>query len=315
METTHLVLGATGSIGYAFAKTLLENETPVTILVRNKEKALKLFGNTTLVEIIEGDAMDVNQLNKVAADKQFIFHGVNYPYDKWEKNMEQVTRNVINAVTPNKATILFPGNIYEYGNVAQITEDMVPEPTTKKGLIRLSLFNLLKSAAKEGKCKVIFMRLPDFFGPNVTNGLIKPVFGNAAKKKAINWLINADIPHQFVYTPDAARLMYLICKKKDVRDFTNYNYGGYVFSSLKELAKQISIITNGPDKVNVLPKWIMNTMALFMPVMKELKENYYLFENNVELVDKKVLNDYPGFDKTPVDVAIKETIDWFGKNF
>lgn len=315
MTPYYLVLGATGSIGYAFTKTLIDEKIPITILVRNKEKALELFGENTLLVIEEGDAMEPTKLEEVAIGKKFIFHGINYPYDKWEKNMEQVTRNVINAATSNKATILFPGNIYEYGNVKRITEDMVPEPTTKKGLIRLSLFNLLKSAAKEGKCKVIFMRLPDFFGPNVTNGLIKPVFGNAAKKKAINWLINADIPHQFVYTPDAARLMYLICKKKDLSDFTNYNYGGYVFSSVKELAKQISTITGGPDKVNVMPKWIMDTMALFMPVMKELKENYYLFENNVELVDKKVLDDYPGFVETPVDVAIKETIDWFSKKF
>ena len=39
MKTEYLVLGATGSIGYAFTKTLIDEKVPVTILVRNKEKA------------------------------------------------------------------------------------------------------------------------------------------------------------------------------------------------------------------------------------------------------------------------------------
>lgn len=314
MKTDYLVLGATGSIGYAFTQKLLDEKIPVTILVRNKARALKLFGDNELQVILESDAIDLQKLKEIAIDKKFIFHGINYPYNKWEENMEKVTKNVIESAGQNKTTIIFPGNIYEFGNVRQITEDMVPVPTTKKGMIRLRLFDLLKASAESGKCKVIFIRLPDFYGPNVTNGLIKPVFGNAAKKKAINWLVNADIPHQFVYTPDAARLMYLLCKKKDLLDFTNYNYGGRVFSSVKNLAKQISQITNGPDKVNVLPKWLMNIMALFMPVIKELKENYYMFENNVELIDKKVRKDIPEFVETPADVTLKQTIDWFKEN-
>ena len=314
MKTAYLVLGATGSIGYAFTKTLLENKIPTSVLVRDKQKAIKLFGKTDLLEIIEGDVMDQELLKEISKDKKFIFHGINYPYNKWEENMEKVTQNVIEAATKSKATIIFPGNIYEFGNLKQITEEMIPKPSTKKGIIRLRLFDLLRASAEADKCKVIFIRLPDFYGPNVTNGLIKPVFGNAAKKKAINWLINADIPHQFVYTPDAARLMYLLCQRNNLPVFTNYNYGGHVFPSVKDLAKQISQLTGGPDKVNVIPKWIMNIMSFFMPVIKELKENYYMFENNVEINDKKVRSDFPDFVETPLEDAIKQTIAWFKEN-
>lgn len=314
MTSKYLVTGSTGSIGYAFTQTLLDEKIPVTLLVRNKAKALKLFGENTLLIIEEGDAMDLQKLKEIAKDKKFIFHGINYPYNKWEENMEKVTLNVIEAATKSKATIIFPGNIYEFGNVKQITEDMIPKPSTKKGIIRLRLFDLLRASVEASKCKVIFIRLPDFYGPNVTNGLIKPVFGNAAKKKAINWLINADIPHQFVYTPDAAKLIYLLCLKNNLPAFTNYNYGGCVFSSVKDLVKQISQITGGPDKVKVLPKWIMNMMSLFMPVIKELKENYYMFENNVELNDKKLRSDFPDFVETPLEDTIKQTIVWFKEN-
>ena len=78
MKTKYLVLGATGSIGYAFTQTLIENKTPATIVVRNKEKASSLFEQNEFIEIIEGDAMDLQLLKSLSSDKEFIFHGINY---------------------------------------------------------------------------------------------------------------------------------------------------------------------------------------------------------------------------------------------
>jgi len=314
MKSNYLILGATGAIGYGFTRTLLDNKIPATLLVRNREKAEKLFGKNDLLEIEEGDVTDLEKLKEVAKDKQFIFHGINYPYNLWEGNMKKATENVIEAASQNKATIIFPGNIYEFDNVKEITEDKVANPQTKKGKIRLELFDMLKQAADEGKCKVIFVRLPDFFGPNVTNGLIKPVFANAAKKKPVNWLVTADVPHQFVFTPDAGRVMYLLSKKKDLPAFANYNFGGYEVASVKELAKMISSITGGPDKVNVIPKWMIGILALFNPVVKEIKENFYMFENNVRLNDEKLKKDLPEFRPTPIEEALRETVEWFREN-
>lgn len=314
METKYLVLGATGSIGYAFTKTLLDNKQPVTILVRNKEKASKLFDDNELLDIIEGDAMDLEKLKKVASGKQFIFHGINYPYDKWEENMDLVTGYVIVAASYNNSTIIFPGNIYEFGLVDEITEEMVPNPTTKKGKIRLKLFNMLKNATDDKKCKVIFIRLPDFFGPNVVNGLTERIFGNAVKQKPINWLIRSDVPHQFVYTPDAANLMYQICLDENRPDFTLYNYASFVLPSFNAFAEEIAKQTGGPAKVQNLPKFVTNIMGLFMPVMRELKENFYLFESAVILNDGKIRNDFPEFEHTPLEEAIGETLKWFREN-
>ena len=73
MKTKYLVLGATGSIGYAFTQTLLESNIPLTILVRNKQKASSLFKNHAKLEIIEGDAMDLDLLKSLSTDKDFIF--------------------------------------------------------------------------------------------------------------------------------------------------------------------------------------------------------------------------------------------------
>lgn len=314
MKTKYLILGATGSIGFAFAQEIIKQKTPVTLLVRNKEKAIKLFGTSEFVEVLEGDVMDIDFLKSVSRDKEFIFHGINYPYDQWDGNMPKSTENIIKAASQQKSTVIFPGNIYEFGNVKTITDEMVPQPTTKKGRVRLDLFDMLKSAADQKKCKVIFMRLPDFFGPNVVNGLTTRIFGNAINKKPVNWLIRSDIPHQFVYTPDAAALMYQICLDKNKPDFTLYNFGGFVVPSVNEYAKRIATFSGGPSKVQNLPKFVMNLMGLFMPVMKELRENYYLFENTVILDDAKIRAKFPEFNFSSLDQAVNETLDWFREN-
>ncbi|MDX5436676.1 MAG: NAD(P)H-binding protein, partial [Pontibacter sp.] len=53
-----LVLGGTGSIGYAFTQELLQHQEQVTLLVRNKQKAQKLFAQWPTLQRIEGDAQD-----------------------------------------------------------------------------------------------------------------------------------------------------------------------------------------------------------------------------------------------------------------
>ncbi len=103
-----LVLGATGSIGYAVTVNLLARQLPVTILVRSRAKAVALFPNAPTLTIVEGDAQDMSLLSKLAADKNFIFHGINYPYNKWFGNMDTVTQKVIDAASINHATIVFP---------------------------------------------------------------------------------------------------------------------------------------------------------------------------------------------------------------
>ena len=201
-----LVLGGTGSIGYAFTQELLQHQEQVTLLVRNKQKAQKLFAQWPTLQLIEGDAQDGELLKQLGAEATHIFHGVNYPYGKWQGNMERVTQNVIEAAAINKATIFFPGNIYNFGLIKVIHEDTPQNPCTRKGAIRVKLEKMLQQAAEQNRCRIITLRLPDFWGPNVMNAGIAPVFKAALAGNPMPWLYRNDLPHQLVYTPDAARV-------------------------------------------------------------------------------------------------------------
>ncbi|MCZ4318381.1 NAD(P)H-binding protein [Aequorivita viscosa] len=315
MNTKHLVLGATGGIGFSYTAELLSHNIQTTILVRDKEKAIKLFNNNPLLEVIVGDVNNLGHLKEISANKEFIFLGINVPYQLWETQMEPIISNVIIAAKLNKATILFPENNYAFGKVDNpITESTLPQPSTKKGKLRLSLVNHLKKAAERNDCKVIIIRLPDFFGPNVTNALMKQIFLEAIHNKPIKWLINDAIPHQFAFTPDISKYFHRLTLETDLPNFFLINYSGITVSSMNHFSEKISAIQGNPKKVKVAPKFLLNMNALFDSEVRELKENFYQFENSILLVDDPLKNRYPEIKETTLDTALKITLDWYKKN-
>lgn len=329
MDTTNknsvntLVLGATGSIGYAVTANLLARQLPVTILVRNRAKADALFPNAPTLTIVEGDAQDAMLLNRLVTDERtaptHIFHGINYPYDKWRGNMDTVTRKVIDAAgrsaAQRKLTIVFPGNVYNFGNTHEpIREDSRPEPTTRKGQLRVELEAMLEQATNAGKCAVLNVRLPDFWGPNVLNAGIQPIFEGALQGKALPWLLNADIPHQSVYTKDAAEIIVRLMLRPASDGYAVWNYGGRMLPSVRSWFGQISALTGKPLNVQVYNRLTIGLMGLFVPVVREVKEMLYLYENTVLLDDAKVRALFPDFRQTPMAQALTETLTWFAKH-
>lgn len=320
-QPTILVLGATGSIGYAVTANLLARQLPVTILVRNRAKAEALFQNRPTLTIVEGDAQDAALLNRTARGKDFIFHGINYPYHKWFGNMDAVTSKVIDAAHQTRATIILPGNVYNFGLAMEpIREDSQPNPCTRKGQLRVAIEARLEQAARAGKCRVLNVRLPDFWGPNVLNEGMKPIFDNALKGNALPWIVNADIPHQLVYTKDAAEIIVRLllrawASRTQPADasYAVWNYGGITVPSMRAWFGQINELTGKPTKVQLYSRLMISFLGLFLPVLREVKEMLYLYDSTILLNDQKVRTLFPDFRPTPMNEALSNTLTWYAR--
>ena len=310
-----LILGATGSIGYAVATNLLARHLPVTILVRNRTKADALFPSQPTLTVVEGDAQDAALLTRLATDKTHIFHGVNYPYHQWFGNMDTVTQTIIDAAAVSKATIVLPGNVYNFGIATEpIREDSLPNPISRKGKLRVEIEAMLERAANAGTCRVLNVRLPDFWGPNVLNEGVKPIFVNALTGRAMPWLVTIDIPHQAVYTPDAAEIIVRLMLRDSAKPHEIWNYGGSTLPTMRLWFGQISAITGKPLKTRVYSRFIIRLLGVFMPVLREVKEMIYLYENTVLLDDHKARAAFPDFQPTPMNQALRETLRWYSKH-
>ena len=68
-DTNILVLGATGGVGQIIVAKLIEQNYQVITIVRDTNKAKKLFGNCENIELFQGDAREEKSLEKCLANK------------------------------------------------------------------------------------------------------------------------------------------------------------------------------------------------------------------------------------------------------
>lgn len=308
-----LVLGATGSFGSAFARELLQRGCPVRVLARYPEKIPVRLGRVDGFEIVHGDVQDAETLARAADGCAAIVHAVNYPYPQWIPHLETATANVLAAAKRSGATILFPGNVYGLGR--QIGRSL-PEtagnfPCSKKGALRVRLERALEAAAITDRVRAIVLRAGDYFGPTVRNGLVDPIFGNAARGNPIRALGRLDIPHQWAYVPDLARLGVLLLEKADLMaPFEVVHFHGYVARPQGTFLRLVARQAGHPDlPIKAASWWLVRLAGLVDGVARELWEIRYLFDEDVIIDDARRRQLMPDFKATPIEEAVRTTIE------
>jgi len=125
-----------------------------------------------------------------------------------------MTRSIIGAAEHCGATVIFPGNNYNFGKIDQPITEITPfNPSAPLGKVHMDLEKMLQQATDQGRIRTLVVRMAEIWGPNVTNKQFAPVFENALKGKAMPWLIAADTPQQLLYAPDAARAIVAVAQR------------------------------------------------------------------------------------------------------
>lgn len=110
--TNILVLGATGGVGQIVVAKLIEQNYQIIAIVRDTEKAKKLFGNSENIEICQGDAREQKSLEKCLGNKQIdatisCLGTTAFPSTRWlggnnPKNTDYLgNQNLINVMPSN----------------------------------------------------------------------------------------------------------------------------------------------------------------------------------------------------------------------
>ncbi len=312
MQDKALVLGASGSFGGAMAAELLQRGWQVAALARDPAKldGLAVAGLGAGLVVVAGDAQDREVLMKAAAGCRTIVHGVNYPYPQWIPHMQTVTENVIAAARQVGARIVFPGNVYGFGaqTLHPLPETAAVSPIGKKGRLRVKLEQALHEATLDGKASVLIVRAGDYFGPTVRNGYVDRLFGNARRGKKMQVLGRLDVPHQWAYVPDLARLAADLLEQS-LAPFEVVHFRGDVMDSQLQFLRLIARLAEAPDlRAQRLPWWLLRLAALFDPLMREVLEMRYLFDRAVVIDDPRRRELLPHFTATPLPRAVQATL-------
>jgi nucleoside-diphosphate-sugar epimerase len=307
-----LVLGATGGFGRAMVRELARRKLPVRALGQSAGRLEQALGRSDGVEPVGGDALQEAQVLAAAEGCKVIVHAVNLPYARWMPDMQTITANVVRAARSQRATILFPGNVYGFGRQTgrPLDERTKMRPETRKGSFRIQLEELLKSATNEGEARVIIVRPGDFFGPTVRNGLVDRIFGHAAAGKPIQALGRLDVPHEWAYVPDVARLgVELLAIRERLAPFEVVHFAGHVARAQREFFRRVARAAGRPDlPVRTLPWWLLRVLGVADSQLRELMELRYLFDDAVLLDDARRRELLPDFEPTPIETAIQETL-------
>ena len=309
-----LILGATGGIGGAVALNLQARGWTIRALNRDPAKAR---AKSPDFEWVQGDAMREDDVLAAAEGASLIVHAVNPPgYRNWGTLVLPMIDNTIAAAKATGATVLLPGTIYNFGPDAfpLLHEKSPQNPVTAKGKIRAEMERRLETASQQG-VRVIIVRAGDFFGPGAANSWFSQGMVTSCKPvTSVTYPGRKGIGHQWAYLPDVAETMArLIDRRETLAPFAVYHMQGFWDEDGTRLAAAIRRASGNPHmKVKAFPWWIMPFAAPFVPLLKELREMRYIWQEPLRMPNDRLVAVIGAEPWTPIDEAVRASLAALG---
>ena len=112
-DNVALILGGTGGIGGEVMRQLRDAGWQVRALKRGLQQDVEQRDG---ISWVRGDAMNRDDVSRAARGVSVIVHAVNPPgYRKWSELVLPMIDNTIAAAIDERATIVLPGTVYNYG--------------------------------------------------------------------------------------------------------------------------------------------------------------------------------------------------------
>jgi nucleoside-diphosphate-sugar epimerase len=240
-----------------------------------------------------------------------VFHCVNAPYTDWSRAFPPLTGNILEAAASAGAKLVFGDNLYMYGSVdGPITEDLPCAATDRKGRTRALMANKLMEAHKAGKVPVAIGRAPDFYGPGVTQSVMGArVFRPALKGGAISLLGDPDTPHTYAFVDEFARGLITLSEREEAFGRIWHTPNARTLTT-RQFLELVFAQTGNRVPIRVAPRLLLTVAALFNPMVRELKDILYQWEQPF-IVDHSRFEQAFGSDTTTHRNAIRQTLEWY----
>jgi nucleoside-diphosphate-sugar epimerase len=312
MTKIALILGATGGIGYETARALKHHGWQLRVLHRRPDSVSHLLPEA---DWIEGDALSAEDVQGAAVNADLIVHAVNPPgYRNWKGLALPMIDNTVAAAIANRARIIFPGTVYNYGPDAfpLISETSPQNPRTRKGAIRVEMEDRLRRASENG-ARVLIVRAGDFFGPHMTgnawlsSAMVKP----GRPVMAIADPGRKGVGHAWAYLPDLGETIARLADlDADLGAFETYHFDGHWFDDGADFARHVRSAAGAPSaKIRSFPWPAVLALAPFVRLFGEMAEMKYLWDVPVRLDNTKLVRRLGHEPHTPISLALKASLE------
>jgi len=304
-----IVLGGAGQLGRAAAQAFKAAGWQVASQVRGRSATAAAPGT----EIVEVDALDTDAVAAAAAGADVVLHALSVPYGEWRHLALPLAETAIAAAAANRATLVFPGNVYGYGAgmPARLDEHVPMRPTARKGEIRLAVETRLREAA-EGGVRTVILRGGDYFGGDRLGSWFDRVIVKDLASGRLTWPGPLDCVHEWAYLPDFARAMVTLAQARDrLLPFAAFGFSGHAVTG-RTFAAAIARACRREFKVAAMPWRFVRFAGFAVPLFRELAEISYLW-SVPHAIDGSALEAVIGkLPHTPLDQAVPAALAVLG---
>jgi hypothetical protein len=144
---------------------------------------------------------------------------------------------------------------------------------------------------------------------HVSNTLLNMMLDSLMAGRPARWLGNPDAPHEFVFVPDAARVIADLLGRPDCFG-RRWNLAGPGLISGREFAALAARELGAAPRLLPTGPLLLRLGGLFNPLLRELVELQYLGVTPVLLDDSALDRALGGIRKTPYAEGIQQMIAW-----
>ncbi|KPP93124.1 MAG: dTDP-4-dehydrorhamnose reductase [Rhodobacteraceae bacterium HLUCCA08] len=228
-----------------------------------------------------------------------IVNGLNPPnYHDWAGQLPRITAQVIAAAKASGATVILPGNVYNFGTAPAPWSETTPQiPCSRKGQLRKDL----EAAYRDSPVRTIVLRAGSFIDPDRADDVFSMIYLRALGRGRITTPGGVEVPHAFCYLPDWARAAVMLADRRaDLAGFEDIPFPGHCLTT-QDIRSELEAALGRPLKTVRFAWGMMRLASPFWELARELLEMRYLWDTPHWLSDTAFTRHLPDF--RPADRA------------
>src|SRR5258708_15830005 len=305
MKGRIVVLGGAGRLGRAAAEAFKSAGWQVASLVRGSSAGSAAPGT----EIIEVDARDAQAVIAATSGADVVLDALNVPYADWERLALPLADIAIAAARESRATLIFPGNLYNYGAgmPARIDETSSMRPTSRKGAIRVAIETRMREAAGGG-LRTIVLRAGDYFGGEGRGSWFDRIVVKGIAAGRLTYPGPLHVIHEWAYLPDVAQAMVQLAERRgQLAPFATLGFAGHTLTG-REFVAAISRACRRDFQIDFVPWRLLKVMGVVVPVFRELADISYLWSTPHAIDGARLTEIIGDLPRTPLGPAIAASL-------
>lgn len=307
MSAIHVVVGS-GTVGTHLAKRLGETGESVLLLARTTNRA-----ELKNVKRIQADAASFSSLIGAAPKADYIYNCVNPPYNKWEEQWPPINQALIELAKKTGAVLVTCSNLYGYGPYKGVlTEDLPLNATWRNGRVRADMWLKLKELHDAGEIRATEVRGSDYIAASDQSRMGDRVVPRLKEGKGVQLLGQLDKLHTWTDPEDVVQLM-MVVAKEEIAWGKPWHVPSNGPMTQRHVIRDIALELGVKDpKVSSVPSLLERILGTFNPVIRELRNTAYQFNEAFVMSDDKARKAF-GLKPKPWERVIGDLVKNYAK--